>query len=1086
MHAIMERWMTFLVRLRTSRKAQVIVFVFACLIIFFPHVVFAQEDQVTVFFAKIIGKLLEWYIALFGGLMTFVMNLVVRVAMYNGFDDASAVKIGWVLMRDLANMALVVILLSMAFGTLLNQGGKLGDYKSLPKFAIIAIVINFSKTITLLMVDASQVIMLSFVAAFQNTAAGNLIRAFQIEKWVKLRAGEIANASVAGGIVLGLLLGAVLVTVVLVVMTTLLAYLVYRVVFLWILIIFSPIAFAVNLLPTRGKEFYAEWWRELVGVLLTGPLLAMFLWITLLVGGQQNGIGTEVLQKSAQLDNFQNAQEQKVFNSEVVPRGEGLGSLDKAGLLSLIITIIMLLLGLSISIRMGGKVGASVGKIGGFAKRQYARAGRWGLNAVKNAGIGAGKAVGKGTLNLAGDVVSKMPIVGGAVAHVRNAKNIAGYAKKSMGFRSESDRKRTKLREDIAVMERFGDKDKVAELKTELIAEEEKKISNLSKDDLILKSREKTDDYENEAVQMALNKKGYFRTATAQDLKDAARGDKVLLETLVSDNQQSNPQAVMALQTDDQIKHGIDTKWSAMEAKDQRKAASGLLNKFELRVGLDGKARMRDASAVHEAANISTATWNDEKTTQQWRDQVVQALLLGIKNSSGKERETLVNKLNELNGSVASDPLKRLAAGPISFDSEGELDIPAGADDLEKMRLKKLQETQDFLVTQQEVVIAKDQVKSARHKNITESEEDAFVRKFSTSSKDGRNTTLAKLHSSAGSAKSEELEKGGVDAHKRAADRLISLRDGMLTEYQKVDASGEKTGVIKEGKQQTAKALFEDSELSKTLSSLARALQKRHEESSKPEARQDKKFLAKLDAEIEIKEKLLDAKLAQISQEDEGGKSRIVRAGRAVKKYGPAVGAGLAAIPVVTAAPVAALAVGGTVAGLAAIKATAKHLQDDATVNKVRNFFDRMTAKVRDNSSGEYIRDRKKTHREVAGKRAARLDESMRPLGTMKKEIVEKDGVKKEVYKIEGGVAINKKDMGKLFRNLSREMRSELIALRNAVPTEEVRAKVEVVLKDLDDHKKKRDARKPDEVAENQKEIMEIYNATKDIRKRIK
>jgi len=80
---------------------------------------------------------------------------------------------GWAIVRDLCNMFFIVILLVIAFATILRVEGY--DIKKMvPKLIIMAILINFSKTICGLIIDAADLIMNAFVSAFTGSMSGNL------------------------------------------------------------------------------------------------------------------------------------------------------------------------------------------------------------------------------------------------------------------------------------------------------------------------------------------------------------------------------------------------------------------------------------------------------------------------------------------------------------------------------------------------------------------------------------------------------------------------------------------------------------------------------------------------------------------------------------------------------------------------------------------------------------------------------------------------------------------------------------------------------------------------------------------------
>jgi hypothetical protein len=228
--------------------------------------------------ALIFIKIFQLLTALMGWILVLEVDALIRVSQYHNFvsPGPSAVRIGWIVTRDLSNMFFIVILLIIAFGTIL--GSSTYHYeKNLPRLLIMAVVINFSKTICGIFIDMGQVIMLTFVNGFKEAAGGNFVNAFQINKLLAL--GDSAGTYTFGMVVammFAFILSAIAVSVVLV----MLVISIFRIVMLWVLIILSPIAFLSSAIP-KGGEYYGQWWKEFKKYIITGPIIAFFLWLSL-------------------------------------------------------------------------------------------------------------------------------------------------------------------------------------------------------------------------------------------------------------------------------------------------------------------------------------------------------------------------------------------------------------------------------------------------------------------------------------------------------------------------------------------------------------------------------------------------------------------------------------------------------------------------------------------------------------------------------------------------------------------------------------------------------------------------------------
>lgn len=223
-------------------------------------------------------------------LLILLTSVLIVFARYNKFNNAPPVKIGWVVIRDIVNMLFIVILLASAFMTIIGQAESKGMHytKVLPGVITGAILVNFSRTIMLLAIDASQVVTLTFISAFEGSIAGNIFQALGITRMTQLQAQpttdatqaviSLVNISVAYLLAMFLLMTAVAIILVYV------GYFIFRIIGLWMLIILSPIAFVAGSMPkTFGsmfKDLQSEFDKRFSSLLIGGPTIAFFLWLS--------------------------------------------------------------------------------------------------------------------------------------------------------------------------------------------------------------------------------------------------------------------------------------------------------------------------------------------------------------------------------------------------------------------------------------------------------------------------------------------------------------------------------------------------------------------------------------------------------------------------------------------------------------------------------------------------------------------------------------------------------------------------------------------------------------------------------------
>src|SRR3989344_2666981 len=105
--------------------------------------------------ADMLASIAQIIIELVGKIFTVLIEILLAVVDYNDFINAPAVIKGWVLVRDVANMAFLIIFIAIAFATIL--GIEKYEYKQLlPKLLIMAVLVNFSRTICGIIIDAAQ------------------------------------------------------------------------------------------------------------------------------------------------------------------------------------------------------------------------------------------------------------------------------------------------------------------------------------------------------------------------------------------------------------------------------------------------------------------------------------------------------------------------------------------------------------------------------------------------------------------------------------------------------------------------------------------------------------------------------------------------------------------------------------------------------------------------------------------------------------------------------------------------------------------------------------------------------------------
>ena len=350
----------------------------------------AAATDIGVSIAQILGYIISAIISALGLILTTLFRILIWVCGYNDFIKSAAVTNGWVIVRDLCNMFFILILLVVAFATIL----RIESYqwkKILPKLLIMAVLINFSKTICGLIIDFAQVIMLTFVNGFATAGEANLTTMLGIDKILKINptTNNVTGLTIFGSYMLAL----IYVVIALIVTIVIIAVLVMRMVMLWVYIVLSPLAFLAAAFPA-GQKYSTQWWSEFSKQVIVGPVLAFFIWLSFISATTGLDIKPET-------------------GATVSAAITEAGSRDN--MIKFIVSIGMLIGGLIVTQQMGG---AAASLAGGA------------LNKIKSAGAlvgGAPIALGKFGLFKAGRAADSLQMKGQSLLAKGVAKVTGGY-----------------------------------------------------------------------------------------------------------------------------------------------------------------------------------------------------------------------------------------------------------------------------------------------------------------------------------------------------------------------------------------------------------------------------------------------------------------------------------------------------------------------------------------------------------------------------------------------------------------------------------------------------------------------------------
>ncbi|MEK7087008.1 MAG: hypothetical protein AAB935_01985 [Patescibacteria group bacterium] len=378
---------------------------------------------------------------MFGGfLASFALSFNFRILEAN-----ELVKVGWGIVRDVANLGFVLIIIVIAFATILRRE-QYGAKKLLPKLIAAAIIVNFSLVIAGFLIDFSHVLTRYFLKPIGDmnnpqeivSAIGdafdpqNLIVEpaepppfdpdEETGKFTKLTTGVLLS--------LATLVFTLIFTFTAAFVLIIFAFmLLLRYIWLSFLLILAPITWLFWVIPALSKQF-SKWWNKFFEWVFFAPAVAFFLYLALrsiAVIGQGGGAVT----------------------AEQFFKGGALQAIMNQGV-KMIILVGFLIGGLLAAKNIG--ITGAAGAIG-LAKGVQKRAGKWAGERAKNVGRRAVTAgtdrTGKTALERFGaSRAARIPLIGKAVTAI---SGVSSRTKASMtkNVETEQEKLKNRTKEDI-------------------------------------------------------------------------------------------------------------------------------------------------------------------------------------------------------------------------------------------------------------------------------------------------------------------------------------------------------------------------------------------------------------------------------------------------------------------------------------------------------------------------------------------------------------------------------------------------------------------------------------------------------------
>lgn len=212
---------------------------------------------VTALAADIIGTLLKWALLIATGGISYT--------------HSPAVEIGWPIVRDFANMFIVLGFVVIGIATTL----RINDYqakKLLPKLILAALLINFSLFICGIFIDASNIAMNFFFSKIGNAAFtfDNISNSFQMIGNIPSDSWTAFMPKVVSLMIFNFFEFFIFLLYFIVILA--------RIIALWVLVILSPLAFVCAVFPF-SNSLWQTWRKNFIQWCIIGVPMGLFLYI---------------------------------------------------------------------------------------------------------------------------------------------------------------------------------------------------------------------------------------------------------------------------------------------------------------------------------------------------------------------------------------------------------------------------------------------------------------------------------------------------------------------------------------------------------------------------------------------------------------------------------------------------------------------------------------------------------------------------------------------------------------------------------------------------------------------------------------
>ncbi len=383
-----------------------------------------------------------WAVALAGLLFDTIMNYTVVQMKAN--LALSFINEGWADIRDLGNLIFIFIAIYLGIQEIIGFNG--GKVKRLMRnLIIVGLLVNFSLFFTQLLIDASNILTISFynmilhIIGPTNTSfstvfvrALGLTSIYGVPMLSTSSISSLAHLGLFQILIVGIGGSVFFIIVAITLFTAALLFVIRFVLFIFLMIL-SPVAFLFSVVPGRLQEISKQWWETLSGQLLFAPLYVILVFVVamLLYSGHITAsnlasaftgqLSPQLTGANATLNSITTPPTTATFGA-CASNSNSCSAFDQIFFFILIIALMNA--ALLIAVKYASQGASIAGKAAGWASGAVNGSFKFGGTLVGRGATFAGGLAGRGAASVTGRAGRR--VIGGTAAKLLSDESVAG------------------------------------------------------------------------------------------------------------------------------------------------------------------------------------------------------------------------------------------------------------------------------------------------------------------------------------------------------------------------------------------------------------------------------------------------------------------------------------------------------------------------------------------------------------------------------------------------------------------------------------------------------------------------------------